>query len=117
MYSRFLQVLIMVEAIWLSNLVKGSHGRKYLDRFLYISILFQMTKTLVHFGMMPKTRLTLIMFRNVLSVKQFWTVIHPTCFQMSLEVEHWPYDFPASNDFQSTHQRGTVRGRLLVQDR
>ncbi|XP_071737652.1 uncharacterized protein [Rutidosis leptorrhynchoides] len=37
--------------------------------------------------------------------------------QMSIEVDHWPYEFPASNEFQSTHQRGTVSGRLLVQDR
>lgn len=36
---------------------------------------------------------------------------------MSVEVEHWPYDFPASNDFQSAHQRGAVSGTLLVQDR
>ncbi|KAI3491198.1 hypothetical protein L1887_44444 [Cichorium endivia] len=37
--------------------------------------------------------------------------------QMSIEVDRWPYDFPASADFQSARQRGTIRGRLRVQDR
>ncbi|KAL7617886.1 hypothetical protein Lser_V15G00035 [Lactuca serriola] len=37
--------------------------------------------------------------------------------QMSIEVELWPYDFPASADFQYANQRGVVSGRLLVQDR
>ncbi|KAF5818654.1 putative rhamnogalacturonan endolyase [Helianthus annuus] len=37
--------------------------------------------------------------------------------QMSVEVEGWPYDFVTSDDFQSKHQRGSVSGRLLVQDR
>lgn len=36
---------------------------------------------------------------------------------MSIEVELWPYDFPASADFQYADQRGVVSGRLLVQDR
>ncbi|KAI3976371.1 hypothetical protein MKX01_001839, partial [Papaver californicum] len=27
----------------------------------------------------------------------------------------WPYDFPASNEFLRSDQRGTVRGRLLIQ--
>ncbi|XP_059460108.1 probable rhamnogalacturonate lyase B isoform X2 [Corylus avellana] len=37
--------------------------------------------------------------------------------QMRIEVENWPYDFPASEDFQSSDQRGTVSGRLQIQDR
>ncbi|KAL3504973.1 hypothetical protein ACH5RR_034814 [Cinchona calisaya] len=37
--------------------------------------------------------------------------------QMLREVESWPYSFPASEDFPSCDQRGTVRGRLLVKDR
>ncbi|KAK4850741.1 hypothetical protein QYF36_009409 [Acer negundo] len=37
--------------------------------------------------------------------------------QMVMEVESWPYDFPASEDFPSLDQRGSVSGRLLVQDR
>ncbi|TXG52634.1 hypothetical protein EZV62_021803 [Acer yangbiense] len=37
--------------------------------------------------------------------------------QMMMEVESWPYDFPASEDFPSLDQRGSVSGRLLVQDR
>ncbi|KAJ7965872.1 Rhamnogalacturonate lyase family protein [Quillaja saponaria] len=37
--------------------------------------------------------------------------------QMETEVQSWPYDFPASEDFQQSDQRGKVRGRLLVQDR
>ncbi|XP_014503466.1 probable rhamnogalacturonate lyase C [Vigna radiata var. radiata] len=33
------------------------------------------------------------------------------------EVQSWPYDFPASEDFQKSTQRGSVCGTLLVQDR
>ncbi|CAF2067283.1 unnamed protein product [Brassica napus] len=33
------------------------------------------------------------------------------------EVEAWPYDFVASSDFPSRQERGTVTGRLLVNDR
>nr|XP_023915018.1 uncharacterized protein LOC112026556 [Quercus suber] len=33
------------------------------------------------------------------------------------EVKAWPYDFPASVDFPSSNQRGSVTGRLLVLDR
>lgn len=36
---------------------------------------------------------------------------------MSVEVQSWPYNFPASDDYQKADQRGTVRGRLLVSDR
>ncbi|CAA0843326.1 Rhamnogalacturonate lyase family protein [Striga hermonthica] len=37
--------------------------------------------------------------------------------QMQVEVECWPYAFPASQDFQPADQRGSVTGRLLVSDR
>ncbi|XP_057975101.1 probable rhamnogalacturonate lyase B isoform X2 [Malania oleifera] len=37
--------------------------------------------------------------------------------QMMVEVESWPYSFPASEDFPQSYQRGNLRGRLLVQDR
>ncbi|KAG8377399.1 hypothetical protein BUALT_Bualt08G0029000 [Buddleja alternifolia] len=37
--------------------------------------------------------------------------------QMLVEVQSWPYSFPASEDFQSSDQRGTVSGKLLVSDR
>ncbi|XP_062164042.1 probable rhamnogalacturonate lyase B isoform X1 [Alnus glutinosa] len=37
--------------------------------------------------------------------------------QMMIEVESWPYDFPASEDFQSSDQRGTLSGRLQIRDR
>ncbi|OAY51103.1 rhamnogalacturonate lyase B [Manihot esculenta] len=37
--------------------------------------------------------------------------------QMEIEVQSWPYCFPASEDFQKSDQRGNVSGRLLVKDR
>uniref|UniRef100_A0A7N2MKI3 Rhamnogalacturonate lyase n=1 Tax=Quercus lobata TaxID=97700 RepID=A0A7N2MKI3_QUELO len=37
--------------------------------------------------------------------------------QMMIEVESWPYDFPASDDFPTADQRGSVSGRLQIQDR
>ncbi|KAL3830381.1 hypothetical protein ACJIZ3_019183 [Penstemon smallii] len=37
--------------------------------------------------------------------------------QMSIEDQSWPYSFPASEDFQSSDQRGNLSGRLLVSDR
>ncbi|KAI5077487.1 hypothetical protein GOP47_0007311 [Adiantum capillus-veneris] len=36
--------------------------------------------------------------------------------QMFSEVQSWPYDWPASQDFLKVHQRGDVSGRLLVKD-
>ncbi|KAG9440119.1 hypothetical protein H6P81_020284 [Aristolochia fimbriata] len=36
--------------------------------------------------------------------------------QMEEEVKRWPYNFPASADFPQAHQRGAVRGCLLVRD-
>lgn len=36
--------------------------------------------------------------------------------QWAVEVESWPYWFPASEDLPSSDQRGTVSGRLLVFD-
>ncbi|MCL7034613.1 hypothetical protein MKW94_014992 [Papaver nudicaule] len=35
--------------------------------------------------------------------------------QMLIEVKSWPYNFPASEDFSSSLQRGKVSGRLLTQ--
>ncbi|XVE60634.1 hypothetical protein DITRI_Ditri05aG0143500 [Diplodiscus trichospermus] len=37
--------------------------------------------------------------------------------QMLTEVQSWPYNFPASEDFPKSEQRGCVRGRLQVSDR
>ncbi|KDP41512.1 hypothetical protein JCGZ_15919 [Jatropha curcas] len=37
--------------------------------------------------------------------------------QMEIEVQSWPYFFPASEDYQKPDQRGNVSGRLLVKDR
>lgn len=37
--------------------------------------------------------------------------------QMQHEVQSWPYSFPASEDFLSADQRGSVSGKLLVQDK
>ncbi|KAJ4701494.1 Rhamnogalacturonate lyase family protein [Melia azedarach] len=37
--------------------------------------------------------------------------------QFMTEVKNWPYKFPASKDFLSSDQRGSVSGRLLVEDR
>ncbi|XP_010530574.2 PREDICTED: uncharacterized protein LOC104807150 isoform X3 [Tarenaya hassleriana] len=37
--------------------------------------------------------------------------------QMLIEVESWPYDFPASEDFPASDQRGSISGRILVCDK
>ncbi|KAM4087241.1 hypothetical protein ACJW30_10G163100 [Castanea mollissima] len=37
--------------------------------------------------------------------------------QMMIELQSWPYSFPASEDFPNSDQRGNVSGRFLVQDR
>ncbi|KAL9262291.1 Rhamnogalacturonate lyase-like protein [Drosera capensis] len=36
--------------------------------------------------------------------------------QMTEEVQSWPYDFPASEDFPKANQRANVGGRLFVHD-
>ncbi|XP_071715327.1 uncharacterized protein [Rutidosis leptorrhynchoides] len=36
--------------------------------------------------------------------------------QMGVETGKWPYNFVASKDYQQANQRGTIRGRLLVDD-
>lgn len=36
---------------------------------------------------------------------------------MSIEVKRWPYNFPQSEDFPSSYQRGSVLGELRVRDR
>lgn len=35
---------------------------------------------------------------------------------MSTEVKSWPYNFPRSEDFPSSDQRGNVVGQLVVRD-
>ncbi|XP_073012328.1 uncharacterized protein [Typha latifolia] len=37
--------------------------------------------------------------------------------QMLVEAESWPYSFPLSEDFQKSEERGSISGRLFVQDR
>ncbi|KAJ1692996.1 hypothetical protein LUZ63_009694 [Rhynchospora breviuscula] len=37
--------------------------------------------------------------------------------QTVIEMESWPYSFPASKDFEKSWQRGSVSGCLLVRDR
>ncbi|XP_042471341.1 uncharacterized protein LOC122053383 isoform X2 [Zingiber officinale] len=37
--------------------------------------------------------------------------------QAQTEMDSWPYQFPVSEDFQKSEQRGSVMGRLLVQDK
>ncbi|KAI5654776.1 hypothetical protein M9H77_31963 [Catharanthus roseus] len=37
--------------------------------------------------------------------------------QMEIETKRWPYDFPVSIDFPHADQRGSVNGRLLINDR
>ncbi|CAA0831221.1 Rhamnogalacturonate lyase family protein [Striga hermonthica] len=36
--------------------------------------------------------------------------------RMEKEVNNWPYDFPLSKEFMKSSQRGSLSGRLLVQD-
>lgn len=36
--------------------------------------------------------------------------------QTAAEIAKWPYEFPLSPDFPHSRQRGSVRGRLFVQD-
>ncbi|CAN6475630.1 unnamed protein product [Victoria cruziana] len=38
-------------------------------------------------------------------------------FQMMLEEQSWPYEFPASVDFPTSDERGSISGRLMVKDR
>lgn len=38
-------------------------------------------------------------------------------FQMLVETESWPYNFPLSEDYPYADERGIVSGRLLVHDR
>ncbi|CAH9078339.1 unnamed protein product [Cuscuta europaea] len=37
--------------------------------------------------------------------------------QMKVEVQSWPYSFPASEDYLSSNQRGNISGKLLVSDK
>ncbi|GAB2232019.1 hypothetical protein Drorol1_Dr00011039 [Drosera rotundifolia] len=36
--------------------------------------------------------------------------------QLSEEIGKWPYDFPLSQNFAKSNQRGSIEGRLLIQD-
>uniref|UniRef100_A0A9I9D008 rhamnogalacturonan endolyase n=1 Tax=Cucumis melo TaxID=3656 RepID=A0A9I9D008_CUCME len=36
--------------------------------------------------------------------------------QAAVEVQSWPYSFPASDDFPRSNQRGSISGKLLVKD-
>ncbi|CAL0313195.1 unnamed protein product [Lupinus luteus] len=51
------------------------------------------------------------------STKQSLSLWSDAVQQKSKEVEKWPYDFPHSKDFFPSNQRGTVMGRLQVNDR
>lgn len=37
--------------------------------------------------------------------------------QYLVETAKWPYDFPMSNDFPASNERGSITGRLLIRDR
>ncbi|KAA8546655.1 hypothetical protein F0562_003114 [Nyssa sinensis] len=37
--------------------------------------------------------------------------------QMLIETQNWPYNFPLSEDYPFSYQRGEVTGRLLIRDR
>ncbi|KAK6125887.1 hypothetical protein DH2020_040375 [Rehmannia glutinosa] len=42
--------------------------------------------------------------------------VGPTVLSMQKEVASWPYNFPLSEDFLKSNQRGAVRGQLFVHD-
>ncbi|KDP41509.1 hypothetical protein JCGZ_15916 [Jatropha curcas] len=59
-----------------------------------------------------------IEFKSGGPLKQYNTAhVGPTILSMINEVQKWPYDFPGSEDFPPSDQRGQVHGRLLVLDR
>ncbi|KAL4179886.1 hypothetical protein AMTRI_Chr13g89460 [Amborella trichopoda] len=43
--------------------------------------------------------------------------VGPTTLAMMAEVQSWPYSFPASVDYPTKEERGSLSGRLLVRDR
>ncbi|KVI08635.1 Carbohydrate-binding-like fold [Cynara cardunculus var. scolymus] len=45
---------------------------------------------------------------------EYWKKVYGPA---SIERRTWPYDFPRSQDYPHAYQRGTVIGRMLVQDR
>ncbi|KAM5575242.1 putative rhamnogalacturonate lyase B [Rosa sericea] len=56
-------------------------------------------------------------FRSGGPLKQNLTShVGPYCLAMMTEVQSWPYEFPASNDFPPSKQRGNVSGRICVRD-
>lgn len=58
-----------------------------------------------------------IYLNSVVAGEDPFTLWRDATNQMLVEVQSWPYSFPASEDFPSTDQRGNVGGQLLVQER
>nr|GMD93927.1 rhamnogalacturonate lyase-like isoform X1 [Ipomoea batatas] len=58
-----------------------------------------------------------IYLNSVMNVEDALTLWDDAKRQMLVEVQSWPYNFPASEDFLSADQRGNVIGRLLVSDK
>ncbi|KAG4992166.1 hypothetical protein JHK87_025623 [Glycine soja] len=57
-----------------------------------------------------------VYLNSVPNKSQFRSLWSDAVEQLSNEVRRWPYDFVGSKDFLPPNQRGTVTGRLLVQD-
>ncbi|XP_019174845.1 PREDICTED: uncharacterized protein LOC109170266 [Ipomoea nil] len=58
-----------------------------------------------------------IYLNSTMNVEDALTLWNDAKQQMLVEVQSWPYNFPASEDFLSADQRGNVIGRLLVSDK
>lgn len=108
------------------NLVRVSTGRKFLDQFSFILILEGME--MIHFrcGRMQRDRFITCQRKeifccfhlNEMHMKFRGKLTLTSIFrQMLVEVQSWPYSFPASEDFLKSDRRGSVSGRLLVRDR
>lgn len=109
----------MLGNTWFHDLKLVNLGRKFLA--LFSSILILQLTDMTHFGCgrMLKSRFDI---GNSIHTKLFVVTFcgENNCIsdlQMMVEVQSWPYSFPASEDFLKTEQRGNVNGRLLVQDR
>ncbi|CAJ1931230.1 unnamed protein product [Sphenostylis stenocarpa] len=59
---------------------------------------------------------TFVYLNSAPNKAQFRSLWSDAVKQLSNEVRRWPYDFVGSKDFLPLNQRGTVSGRLLVQD-
>jgi hypothetical protein len=44
------------------------------------------------------------------------TINNPLFMQMLYEILSWPYDWPNSEDYLISEERGAVSGKLLVKD-